>query len=95
MHQDIATSGLLIDPTTDNLTLFDFNCSARIGSESSWGSIPYSPDRDNVEGVMFTLYEIIPRDENFREKTEWQRPVQSPVKEGIYLLATREAVVEK
>ncbi|KAF6824621.1 hypothetical protein CMUS01_10148 [Colletotrichum musicola] len=61
MHQDIAARNILIDPATDDLMLFDFNFSARIGTAGHFS------DRDDVKGVTFTLYEIITRDEHFRE----------------------------
>lgn len=61
MHQDIAPQNLLVDSATDRLLLFDFDCSGRIPSEG------YTGCRDDVKGVVFTLYEIITRDESFRE----------------------------
>ncbi|KAI1349622.1 hypothetical protein F5Y01DRAFT_288732 [Xylaria sp. FL0043] len=61
MHQDIAARNLVIDPGTDELMLFDFNYSARIGD------IGYSQDRNDIKGVAFTLYEIITRDYHFRK----------------------------
>lgn len=61
MHQDIATRNLLVDPKTDAILLFDFNYSARIGG------VEYSKARDDVKGVIFTLYEIITGDEHFRD----------------------------
>lgn len=60
-HQDVASRNLLVDPKTDALMLFDFNYSERIGG------IAYIKDRDDVKGVIFTLYEIITRDEHFRD----------------------------
>jgi serine/threonine protein kinase len=61
MHQDIAARNLLIDPRTDALVLFDFNYAARIGH------IGYVKDREDIKGVIFTMYEIITHDEHFRE----------------------------
>lgn len=68
MHQDIAARNLLVDPATDNLLLFDFDYAARIGitdgrNRFAW----YSDDRDDVKGVIFTLYEIITGDEHYRD----------------------------
>lgn len=60
-HQDVAARNLLVDPKTDALMLFDFNYSGRIGG------IGYAKDRDDVKGVVFTLYEIITRDMHFRD----------------------------
>ncbi|KAJ0158776.1 hypothetical protein CTA2_10929 [Colletotrichum tanaceti] len=61
MHQDIAPRNLLVDPSTDNLLLFDFNYSGRIGG------IGHIGERDDVKGVIFTVYEIITLDRHFRE----------------------------
>ncbi|KAI3527552.1 hypothetical protein CSPX01_16873 [Colletotrichum filicis] len=60
MHQDIAARNLLVDPSTDSLQLFDFNFSGRIGGPC------YIENRNDVNGVIFTLYEIITRDDHFR-----------------------------
>lgn len=60
MHQDIAPRNLLVDPETDNLLLFDFDRAARIGQPSCF------PERNDVKGVVFTLYEIISRDDHSR-----------------------------
>ena len=60
-HQDVAARNLLVNAKTDDLVLFDFNFSGRIGG------IGYAKDRDDVKGVVFTLYEIITRDTHFRD----------------------------
>ncbi|KAJ3577557.1 hypothetical protein NPX13_g3006 [Xylaria arbuscula] len=60
-HQDVAARNLLVSPETDAIMLFDFNYSGRIGG------IGYDKDRNDVKGVIFTLYEIITRDTHFRE----------------------------
>jgi hypothetical protein len=60
MHQDIAPRNLLVDPETDNLLLFDFDRAARIGQPSCF------PERNDVNGVIFTLYEIVSQDDHFR-----------------------------
>ncbi|OIW22801.1 hypothetical protein CONLIGDRAFT_586688 [Coniochaeta ligniaria NRRL 30616] len=60
VHQDIAPRNLLVDDETDTLMLFDFNYSARIGTQA------YSEHRNDVKGVMFTIYEIITRDDRLR-----------------------------
>ncbi|KAM5356871.1 hypothetical protein ACJ41O_003517 [Fusarium nematophilum] len=62
MHQDIAPRNLLVCPNTDNLMLFDFNYSGRIGDSGQGGE-----DRSDVKGVIFTIYEIITRDQHFRQ----------------------------
>ncbi|KAI9698583.1 MAG: hypothetical protein M1820_007382 [Bogoriella megaspora] len=59
VHQDVAPRNLLIDPTTDKLQLFDFDRSAPIGQVVS--------SRNDVTGVVFTLYEIITEDTHFRD----------------------------
>lgn len=61
VHQDIATRNLLVNPKTDALMLFDFNYSGQIGG------IGDAKDRDDVKGVVFTLYGIITRDMHFRD----------------------------
>ncbi|KAI1172426.1 hypothetical protein F4777DRAFT_512751 [Nemania sp. FL0916] len=60
-HQDVAARNLLVSPDTDGIMLFDFNYSGRIGD------IRYDKDRNDVKGVIFTLYEIITRDTPFRD----------------------------
>ncbi|KAI1137622.1 hypothetical protein F5Y05DRAFT_387755 [Hypoxylon sp. FL0543] len=60
VHQDIAARNLLVDPDTDALMVFDFGYSGRIGEHYD------AKDRDDVKGVIFTLYEIITRDDHFR-----------------------------
>lgn len=61
VHQDVAARNLLVDPKTDALMLFDFNYSGRIGE------FAHAKERDDVKGVIFTLYEIITCDMHFRE----------------------------
>jgi hypothetical protein len=60
-HQDIAPRNMLINPKTDAIMLFDFNYSGRIGG------VGHRPDRNDIKGVIFTLYEIITQDMHFRE----------------------------
>ncbi|KAG5915278.1 hypothetical protein E4U42_000069 [Claviceps africana] len=57
MHQDIAPRNLIIDEE-DNLRVFDFNYSAMIDECYM----------DDWEGVVFTLYEIITLDGQWRSK---------------------------
>ncbi|KAM3515050.1 hypothetical protein MY11210_001288 [Beauveria gryllotalpidicola] len=59
MHQDIAARNLLIDGK-ENLRIFDFDFSIMLHEH-------YTPERDDMKGVIFTLYEIITLDEHFRE----------------------------
>lgn len=56
MHEDIAARNLLIDGE-DNLRLFDFDNSIQIGEHCLH-------ERDDMKGVIFTLYEIITLDED-------------------------------
>lgn len=66
-HQDIAPRNLLLDETTENLILFDFNYSTRIGRGPRNGFLGYREARNDVKGVIFTLYEIITQDAHFRK----------------------------
>lgn len=59
-HQDVAPRNLVIDETTDSLRIFDFNFSCRIGHRG------YTDTRNDIKGVLFTMYEIITRDEKPR-----------------------------
>lgn len=59
-HQDVAPRNLLIDEATDSLMIFDFNFSVRIGEHG------YNETRNDIKGVLFTIYEIITRDETLR-----------------------------
>lgn len=65
-HQDIAPRNLVVDEATDNIMLFDFNCSARIGGPLRNGESVYDFERNDVKGVILTLYEILTQDYNLR-----------------------------
>lgn len=65
-HQDIAPRNLLVDEATDNILLFDFNFSARIGAPVCNMRTRFFEERDDIKGVIFTVYEIITRDDHFR-----------------------------
>lgn len=60
MHQDVAPRNILIDPSTNNLKLFDFDRSALIGSEKQ------QPWRNDVDGLVFTIYEALTKDDHYR-----------------------------
>ncbi|KAF2234720.1 hypothetical protein EV356DRAFT_141961 [Viridothelium virens] len=60
VHQDIAPRNLLVDPETSKIRLFDFDRAARVGQPAC------IPERNDVTGVIFTLYEIVTQDEHFR-----------------------------
>jgi hypothetical protein len=73
-HQDVAARNLLVNPETDDLMLFDFNWSGRIGVPIN-GGLGYIKDRDDVKGVIFTLYETITRDTHFQSvRCDLQNP---------------------
>lgn len=65
-HQDISARNLVVDPKTDALMLFDFNFSGRIGYVGLHNR-EYGEERNDIKGVIFTLYEIITRDTHFRD----------------------------
>ncbi len=70
IHQDIAPRNLLIDLSTDNLMLFDFNWAARVGSRE------VNPARNDIKGVMFTLYEILTQDDEVQNMRHEEQDVQ-------------------
>ena len=55
-HHDVASRNLLVDEKTDSLMLFDFNFSGLLGTRE------HSPERNDVKGVVFAMYEIITGD---------------------------------
>lgn len=64
-HQDIAPRNLLVDELSESIMLFDFNFAARINhppSEGEW----CQEERNDVKGLIFTIYEIITRDDSLR-----------------------------
>ncbi|KAF5551129.1 kinase [Fusarium phyllophilum] len=65
-HQDIAPRNLLIDEPKDSIMLFDFNFAARISCPSPGEGESYFEDRNDVNGVIFTAYEIITQDDSLR-----------------------------
>lgn len=70
-HGDITPYNLLIDPTTDDLRMFDFNLASRIGWETGDPRRQsYDPERDDVKLAAFTLYEIITRDTHLRDENQ-------------------------
>ncbi|KAI7975612.1 hypothetical protein EIK77_005978 [Talaromyces pinophilus] len=68
MHQDIAPRNLLIDPDTHKLLLFDFDW-------ASCGNKGLGEGRDDVTGVVFTVYELIPNDTHFNDVPHWNRNI--------------------
>ncbi|KAL4810483.1 hypothetical protein BDV18DRAFT_156843 [Aspergillus unguis] len=69
MHQDIAPRNLLIDSETDKILLFDFNWAAH-------GETRLLDGRDDVAGVVFTLYELITNDTRFASMPHWERDME-------------------
>uniref|UniRef100_A0A8H7NKI5 non-specific serine/threonine protein kinase n=1 Tax=Bionectria ochroleuca TaxID=29856 RepID=A0A8H7NKI5_BIOOC len=67
VHQDIAPRNLLVGCDADDLLLFDFNYSACIGEGDA------GPARNDVKGTIFTVYELITRDDSFRQKPFWEQ----------------------
>lgn len=67
-HQDVAPRNILLHEATDDIMLFDFNNSARINApfDPRLGGTNFDEQRDDVKGVIFTLYEIITRNKQFR-----------------------------
>ncbi|KAI9833445.1 MAG: hypothetical protein M1819_003603 [Sarea resinae] len=69
MHHDVAPRNLLIDPTTNTLKLFDFDRAAKIGTVSK------THNQNDVDGVIFTLYEILTLDHQYRDIPFWEQDV--------------------
>ncbi|KAI0973760.1 hypothetical protein F4678DRAFT_425803 [Xylaria arbuscula] len=65
-HQDIAPRNLLVDGSTDSIKLFDFNFAARIGRSSLGEGESYVKERNDVKGVIFTMYELVTQDYSLR-----------------------------
>ncbi len=72
MHQDIAPRNLLVDEK-ENLRIFDFNYSIRIEKH-------YTPERDDIKGVIFTLYEIMTLDGHFRDVPHAEQDAEALLK---------------
>lgn len=68
-HQDIAPRNLLIDEPTDCIMVCDFNYAARKEKQPARkdgdGEF-YEEDRNDIKGVVFTMYEVITLDESLR-----------------------------
>ncbi|KAI1037010.1 hypothetical protein LB505_011413 [Fusarium chuoi] len=77
-HRDIAPRNLLIDEEADSIKIFDFNFSIRIGEPG------YAESRNDIKGVIFTIYEIITRDETLRAvRHEKQNVLEIEQKEWV------------
>lgn len=60
LYQDIAGRNIAVDPVTEKIQLFDFELSARLGTTE------VDKHRSDIDGVIFTIYEILTLDEHFR-----------------------------
>ena len=69
MHQDIAPRNIFIDSDTQGIRLFDFDWAAR-------GKKGLMDRRDDVIGVIHTLYEIITGDDEHTKIPHWERDVK-------------------
>ncbi|KAI2086706.1 hypothetical protein LOZ36_003173 [Ophidiomyces ophidiicola] len=59
MHQDVAPRNIMVDSM--DLKLFDFDKAVRIGGQEQY------PTLNDVDGVVFTVYEALTKDEHFRQ----------------------------
>ncbi|KAI9670485.1 MAG: hypothetical protein M1817_004352 [Caeruleum heppii] len=63
-HQDITARNLAIDPVTNRLQLLGCRRASKLGSPKCW------PPRPDIDDVIFTVYEILTRDESSRANDE-------------------------
>lgn len=69
MHQDLSPRNVLIDSVTEDLKIFDFDGSALIGAEDQ------EPGGNDVDAVIFTVYEALTKDEHYREIAFFEQDV--------------------
>ncbi|DAA74349.1 TPA_exp: Uncharacterized protein A8136_3547 [Trichophyton benhamiae CBS 112371] len=67
LHQDLAPRNILIDPTTHDLKVFDFDMSAKMDGQNG---LTTSID---VNSVIITVYEALTGDEQFVRIPPWER----------------------
>ncbi|RSL41422.1 hypothetical protein CEP53_012764 [Fusarium sp. AF-6] len=78
-HQDVAPRNLVVDESTDSIMLIDFNFAARINrplakeGEGEW----YDKNRNDVKGVIFTVYEVITRDNSLRNTPHEEQDIDN------------------
>ncbi|KAI8677495.1 EKC/KEOPS complex subunit BUD32 [Fusarium sp. Ph1] len=78
-HQDVAPRNIVVDEPTDSIMLLDFNFAARIDhpsaedGEGEWHDV----NRNDVKGVIFTIYEIITRDDSLRDAPHEEQNIES------------------
>ncbi|RDL37036.1 uncharacterized protein BP5553_04469 [Venustampulla echinocandica] len=66
MHQDITPRNIFIDPDTQGTRLVDFDWAAQ-------GKVGLRGRRDDVTGVIYTLYEIITGNNEYTGIHYWER----------------------
>ncbi|KAH0287269.1 hypothetical protein M436DRAFT_85853 [Aureobasidium namibiae CBS 147.97] len=76
VHQDIAPRNILIDSLsssleTEKLRLFDFHYGAFVGLSGCM------PERNDIKGVVFTLYEIFTLDSSYRSVPHAEQDLES------------------
>ena len=76
LHQDIAPRNILICPVTGNVKIFDFDRAALIGVQAPDYERMPDQGRNDVDGVIFTIYEALTKDEHFRKIPHWEQNVQ-------------------
>ena len=89
VHGDIYPRNLVIDPTTDDLQVFDFNQGAKLGWEGDvehGHMFHYDPTLNDVRHVILTLYEIITRETVDRE--------YEPEEENFWLVYDMKVIVK-
>ncbi|KAI1746240.1 kinase-like domain-containing protein [Xylaria scruposa] len=87
VHQDISPRNLVVDDSTDSIKVFDFNFAARIRRsslpEGKREGESYVEDRNDVKGVIFTMYEIITQDYSFRSVPHEEQSLEDLTTEWI------------
>jgi hypothetical protein len=78
MHRDIAARKFRINPQTQKLLLFDFNNGIQIGDRSQTSGLDGPAD---VDGVIFTIYELLTFNKSFREGKAYWRHEVSPIED--------------
>lgn len=71
VHGDICPFTLLINAETDSIQLVDFKNAAKLGWEgdlANGAKFEYDENRNDVKFIVFTVYEIITREFEFRSE---------------------------
>ena len=69
-HQDVAPRNILVEPSTSTLKLFDFDRAAKLGSPE------VERGRSDVDGLVFTIYEALTKDDHFRRVPFYEQEVK-------------------